>query len=629
MPARFRYKAFISYSHADERWAKWLHRALESYRPPKALGLEERLKPIFRDRDELSASRDLSAEIQAALADAENLIVICSPSAARSHWVNEEVRHFASLGRADRTYCLFVDGTPNDPETECLPEALKSDAGTEPLGADARPGADGKTGAKLKIAAALLGVRYDQLRQRDQQARVRRLALVAGSSVVGMVLAGALAVFALVSRQEAIEARNEADAQRAVAVRETEVANQTTEFMIDLFDVSDPSEARGNSITAREVLDLGASKLEGSGAMEPGIRARLLLTIGRVYQELGLYEPASTALTQSLQLQRSHADPDPLKLTNVLDEVGLLFFEIGDYDAARRHYQEALEIRQAALEAPHVDIVQSLHDVALTHWRQYEISRAMELAEAARDMLGRVPGEHDGMVNNLKNTIANLYSDQGRHEEAEPLYRELLEARYAEYGENHLQTGFAHDNLAMTLDMLEAWDDAESHYRKALDILRTVYGDDHPEVAQTMGNLGAFLLYQGSLDEAEALFLRAIEIHREKIGEDYFMVADSLTNLAELELERGNAVRALGLSGQGLDIYARQFSPTHGKVVSALVLRAEILAAQERFSEAETLLLDLDASVDPQTQPYDQESVTDGLSGLYEAWGKPAVLGSE
>lgn len=90
MSRGYRQEAFTSCSHGDERWAKWLHRALESYRPSKSLDTRERLKPIFRDRDELSASRDLSAEIQAALADAENLIVVCSPSAARSRWVNED-----------------------------------------------------------------------------------------------------------------------------------------------------------------------------------------------------------------------------------------------------------------------------------------------------------------------------------------------------------------------------------------------------------------------------------------------------------------------------------------------------------------------------------------------------------
>jgi tetratricopeptide (TPR) repeat protein len=167
--SQVRYKAFISYSHHDARWAKWLHRNLESYRPPKQLRNSGSLKPIFRDRDELAASNDLTASIVAALNAAENLIVICSASAAKSRWVNEEVKRFAGLGRADRIFCLFVE----DPtKTECLPEALRD---TQPLGADLRPEGDGRRGAKLKIIAGMMNVGFDSLRQRDARRRRARL----------------------------------------------------------------------------------------------------------------------------------------------------------------------------------------------------------------------------------------------------------------------------------------------------------------------------------------------------------------------------------------------------------------------------------------------------------------------
>ena len=109
------YKAFISYSHQDEAWAKWLHNALESYNVPKNLrreGIPAKLFPVFRDRDELSSGADLSVKVEAALRNSESLIVICSPSSAQSHWVNEEIRLFRSLGREDRIFCVIVDGDP-------------------------------------------------------------------------------------------------------------------------------------------------------------------------------------------------------------------------------------------------------------------------------------------------------------------------------------------------------------------------------------------------------------------------------------------------------------------------------------------------------------------------------------
>ena len=105
MANQYKYRAFISYSHRDERWATWLHRALESYRLPRNLvgtktttgEVPKRLRPVFRDRDDLSSASDLGGTVKQALSDSENLIVVCSPDAAKSHWVNEEIRQFSSI----------------------------------------------------------------------------------------------------------------------------------------------------------------------------------------------------------------------------------------------------------------------------------------------------------------------------------------------------------------------------------------------------------------------------------------------------------------------------------------------------------------------------------------------------
>ena len=112
--------AFISYSHADERHAAWLQRALERWQVPRRLvGSEGRFGPIpprlgkvFLDRDELPSAASLSDEIQAALAASQTLVVICSPAAARSRWVNEEIRSFKAMGKAQRVLAMIVAGEP-------------------------------------------------------------------------------------------------------------------------------------------------------------------------------------------------------------------------------------------------------------------------------------------------------------------------------------------------------------------------------------------------------------------------------------------------------------------------------------------------------------------------------------
>jgi hypothetical protein len=111
-----RYAAFISYSHADTRYARWLHHALETYRiPRKLVGTEtslgpapRRLPPLFRDRDELPASGDLGTELRNALAASAFQIVLCSERAAKSHWVNEEILAFKGVHGEHRTLALIV-----------------------------------------------------------------------------------------------------------------------------------------------------------------------------------------------------------------------------------------------------------------------------------------------------------------------------------------------------------------------------------------------------------------------------------------------------------------------------------------------------------------------------------------
>ena len=302
-----RYSAFISYSHKDRAWAGWLHRELERYRLPKALVgrdspvgvLGRKLPPVFQDREELAASSDLAQSVREALDEAANLIVICSTNGAKSRWVNEEVRTFAGLGRARRIQYLLVpeaddpDGPPL-PAPEVIPPAA-FELGGEPLAADARRSGDGKRNAFLKLVAGLIGVRYDELRQREQARRQKRLLALASAASIGFVTMSGLAGFALVSRAEAVR-------ERDIARQKTITAERTTEFVKGLFQVSDPSEAKGEEITARQVLDRGIQQIEGALATEPDVKAELVSTLAEVYIGLGSYRRADELIRRSLAI---------------------------------------------------------------------------------------------------------------------------------------------------------------------------------------------------------------------------------------------------------------------------------------------------------------------------------------
>lgn len=181
---QYRYWAFISYSSKDQSWAKWLHKALETYRIPSLFVGQQmptseltpkRLHPIFRDRDELPASSNLGMEIERALAASRYLIVIASPNSAISLWVNKEIMTFRELERDDRIFAIIVDGTPNSQDQyECFPPALRQ---MQPLAADVRLHADGKNDAKLKLLSAMLGIGLDNLKRRDTRRRILQLEL--------------------------------------------------------------------------------------------------------------------------------------------------------------------------------------------------------------------------------------------------------------------------------------------------------------------------------------------------------------------------------------------------------------------------------------------------------------------
>ncbi len=185
----YTYDAFISYSHRDMAWARWLQRRLESFPVPRGLGEEAPLRRrlrVFRDQTDL-AGVELQAALERELRSARYLIVLCSPHSAASRWVNEEVRLFQSL-RGDAFVIPFiVEGEPgsDDPALECYPPALRS--GTELLGANVQE--IGRDKAFLKLASILLGIRFNRLVDREKRRRTRT-ALIAGglaALVIGSV----------------------------------------------------------------------------------------------------------------------------------------------------------------------------------------------------------------------------------------------------------------------------------------------------------------------------------------------------------------------------------------------------------------------------------------------------------
>ncbi len=605
-----KYLAFLSYSHRDAKWGSWLHKALESYRPPRQLigtatergPVPKRLTPIFRDREELASATDLGTVINEALTQSACQIVICSPSAARSRWVNEEILAFKRLGREDRIFCLIVAGEPNATDMpgradeECFPPALRfhlaadgtlGDSRTEPIAADARPGKDGRLAAKLKLIAGVLGVGFDALRRREQQRRNRRLAIIAGAATAGMVLTSGLAIYALIQRSVARKQTLRAEA-------EAETAKQTTRFLVDLFRISDPSEARGNTVTAREMLDKGAARIDRELARQPAIQATLMDTVGTVYMGLGLYAQAQPLLESAVARRQRLIPAEPGQLALSLSHVGDLQTLRAQYPDAEKAYRQAIALERLLPEDQRDDaaLARSLYGLG----NELENRGSFVEAEASlRSALSLQQRLFRGANADTARTLQVLawVVREGNLAEAIPLLQQAVAMQRTLWGgQPYPEYADALNDLGLMFRDQGDIQHAEALLRESLAMYRRLYDERHPEVAMSLNNLANVLQQKGDLDGAEATYSQALAMRRETLGDIHPEVALTLHNLAFVSYEQGNMGVALKTEHEALDIYRKLFPGDNVDVARTLNRLGFLYTEARDYTSADRCLQD-------------------------------------
>jgi hypothetical protein len=486
---------------------------------------------------------------------------------------------------------------------------------------------------------------------------VRRNRLAVGASVVvALALVGA-AVAATVGFLHARSAE-----QRALA--EAATSREVARFLVDLFKISDPGEARGNTVTAREMLDRAALRIDAELASSPSVRAELQHTIGEVYGKLGLYNRALELAQASLAMRR--AGNDPLNVAGGLEQIASLYNSSNRSALAAAPLAEAQALRRQFAPGDHAALARNLQMTGASHFLSREYEAAMASLAEARAELARLPHPDAAQFGDLLKYTAYLHHERLEFGLAIPMYREAVEVLTAGLGADHPEVAGALGDLAIALKDTQQFDEAERNYLAALAIQRRTLGNQHRDVGDSLNNLsilymdrgdfekgyatsregseilrsalgdendltcivrvnGARALTQlGRLDEAEREYRDILAIRRRTLPATHLHLAVTLEALANTLNRRGRFSEALPLALEADDVYRKSEGTDPWRVASHGRVLGSTLTGLGRYPEAEKVLLDSFGVLERKRGKTHRTtlSAAQKLAALYEAWGK-------
>jgi len=462
----------------------------------------------------------------------------------------------------------------------------------------------------------------DRLRFIAGAPRRRRIrALIAAVWVVLLALSAGLGVQSVRATRAAEQAR-----------RETETANRVSDFMVDIFRTSNPWQQGDGSVTAREILERGAEKIEHELVDEPLVKARLMAAIGNTYAALGLYDEAEAGLEAALSSREDLLGADHPDVATTLDDLAWVYGSWGKFEQADELLVRALDIRERVLGLDHLDVAQSLSSLAdLRSLARSDLAeaealyrRSLEIRERSLGtdhpdvansiihlgMLLRRLGDYDGAealltrglgilekefgsehpaVAEALNTLAILYRDKGDSRRAIELHSEVLEISESVYGPDHSIVAESLNNLAVCYAAQGRHAEAEPLLKRTLEIREAVFGPDHPAVAETLYNLGGHNLRLERLSEAERLFRRALEIRENAYGPDHPKVSSSLSGVGVALGQQHRWEEAEAVYRRALEIDERTYGKEHVRVSNHLLQLAAINAELGNHELSESL----------------------------------------
>lgn len=420
---------------------------------------------------------------------------------------------------------------------------------------------------------------------------IRRHSVVVSLSGAFVILLIGFTITTLVQSHRIGIERDVAQAQRAAAQSERERAEAVSSFLVDSFRLADPSRSRGNQITAKEILDAGATRISKELGGQPALQATLLDTIGSVYLSLDRPAEARPLVEQSLAIRRELFGENSSDVARSLHSLNRVYEQQGDFGTAEAIARQALHINRAVSGPESIETAGSLCQLGSIRLQQAQRDQAETyFQDCLRIRTARLGPEHESIAAPLDN-LARLAQAREDYDTAERLLRRAIAIDLRTRGEDHPRYIRHLHNLATVLDMRGAVAEAESSYRRSIELYRRVLGAEHGETIDAMSNMGTFLLVQGKLAEARRIFETTLALNRKVRGAGHAYVGYDLVQLGHLALKEQDLSGAARHIEQALDIYRTALHPGHSFVATAWTWLGRVRLEQGKPHEAERVLV--------------------------------------
>lgn len=335
--------------------------------------------------------------------------------------------------------------------------------------------------------------------------------------------------------------------------RERDRANRITEFMTDMFKMSDPSQARGNTVTAREILDKASKKIDSGLDSDPELQAQMMHVMADVYDDLGLYSTAEPLLRRSIEIQRTALGPYDRETLESKRLLGWVLQEEDHYAEAEKLLRETLQDERRTLGGNAPETLSTIGNLGSTLESEGRYAESENLQREALNIARHEWGSDNSKTLSLANNLGVDLYQEGRYAEAEKVQRDAVATDTRVLGAQDPLTLETMDNLALTLCQEGRYSEAEKLQRDALNIILRVFGAEHPVTLRARANLAMFFKREGRFTEAETLTRQVLDIDRRVFGPSHLETAECLYNLGCLEALKGNRDQALALVRGAVD----------------------------------------------------------------------------